>query len=179
MPRYIALLRAINVGGHTVTMERLRALFTDLGFANVETFIASGNVIFESRASAAALERRIEARLLEALGYEVTTFLRTDAEIGRIAAYRPFPEPALKSAAALNVAFLTAPPGPAARSAIEGFRNDIDDFHFHGRELYWLCRKRQSESRFSNAAFERTLKLRATFRSINTVRKLSEKYPAR
>ena len=50
MPRYVAFLRAINVGGHVVKMERLRALFEDLGFAKVETLIASGNVIFETRA---------------------------------------------------------------------------------------------------------------------------------
>ena len=49
MPRYITFLRAINVGGHTVKMDRLREIFESLGFANVETFIASGNVVFERR----------------------------------------------------------------------------------------------------------------------------------
>ncbi len=48
MPKYVALLRAINVGGHTVKMDHLRRLFEALGFTNVETFIASGNVIFDS-----------------------------------------------------------------------------------------------------------------------------------
>ncbi len=69
MPRYVAFLRAINVGGHTVKMDYLRMLFEALGFSNVETFIASGNVIFDSKAtSAKALEKRIEHCLAEALG---------------------------------------------------------------------------------------------------------------
>ena len=89
MPRYIAFLRAINVGGHTVKMDRLREIFESLGFANVETFIASGNVVFETTAlDTAALETRIAAALQAALGYEVATFIRTEAELARIAAHR-------------------------------------------------------------------------------------------
>ena len=66
MSKYIAFLRAINVGGHTVKMDVLRQLFESLGFANVETFIASGNVIFESKAgNVKALEKKIETCLQE------------------------------------------------------------------------------------------------------------------
>src|SRR5687768_4657369 len=91
MPRYIAFLRAINVGGHTVKMDRLRQLFEELGFANVETFIASGNVIFETRSTKMpALEKKIERHLHAALGYEVTTFIRTPAELTAVAALQPF-----------------------------------------------------------------------------------------
>ena len=62
--RYVAFLRAINVGGHTVRMEALRREFESLGATNVETFIASGNVIFDTaRRNAAALERAIEEHL--------------------------------------------------------------------------------------------------------------------
>ena len=73
--RFIALLRAINVGGHNVKMDRLRKLFESLGLSNVETFIASGNVIFDSLVeSAETLEEKIERHLRESLGYEVATF---------------------------------------------------------------------------------------------------------
>src|SRR5690349_14004133 len=93
MPRYVALLRGINVGGHTVKMDPLRDEFERMGFANVSTFIASGNVVFESdEGEAAALETMIEQRLLQWLGYEVATFLRVDAEIARIAEHVAFPE---------------------------------------------------------------------------------------
>ena len=58
-----------------------------------------------------------------------------------------------------------------------GFKTAIDDFHVHGREIYWLCRKGQSDSTFSNAAMERKLRISATFRGMNTIRRLAEKYP--
>jgi uncharacterized protein (DUF1697 family) len=91
--RYVAFLRAINVGGHTVKMEALRRLFEGLRFAAVSTFIASGNVVFETdEGDPVALEQLIERALHVALGYEVATFLRTDAEVALVAAYAPFPE---------------------------------------------------------------------------------------
>jgi uncharacterized protein (DUF1697 family) len=63
-PLLVAFLRAINVGGHTVTMNALKAHFRDAGFSNVESFIASGNIVFQSKsANAAAVERKIELRL--------------------------------------------------------------------------------------------------------------------
>lgn len=177
MSRYIAFLRAINVGGHTVKMEELRGHFASLGLSNVESFIASGNIIFESGSkNARDLRKKIEKRLHGSLGYEVATFLRTDAEIAEIAGYEPFPDTGASSASKLNVAFLADPPSAAARKALMGFRNDIDDFHVHGREVYWLRRHRPRESKFSNAALEKALDAQATLRSINTVRRLAAKY---
>ncbi len=70
--RYIALLRAINVGGRGLKMTALRALFEAMKFEDVETFIASGNVIFRSKADPAKLETQIEKRLEKTLGYRVT-----------------------------------------------------------------------------------------------------------
>ena len=177
MVRYVAFLRAINVGGHTVKMDVLRARFESLGCARVETFIASGNVIFEAQGATAPLERRIEADLLDALGYEVATFIRTDAEVAAIARYRPFPAAAMESAGALNVGLLARPLTAAGGSELRRFGTDVDDFHLPGREVYWLCRLKQSESKFTNVSFEKSLGVRATFRGINTMRKLAAKYP--
>src|SRR4029079_5255160 len=92
MQRYFAFLRAINVGGHTVKMDQLRTLFAALGYANVATYIASGNVIFETPlTSREARERQIGRRLPDARGYEVITFIRTAEELATIADYAPFP----------------------------------------------------------------------------------------
>jgi uncharacterized protein (DUF1697 family) len=177
VPVYIAFLRAINVGGHhTVKMEDLRAHFEALGFARVETFIASGNVIFASNArDTAAMATRIQVHLHKALGHEVTTFIRTDAEFAAIARYRPFASALLASAKALNVAFLANPLPAATRKTVMQFTTDIDQFHVHGREVYWLCRK--SGSKFSNARFEKTLGIQATFRGFNTIQRLADKFP--
>lgn len=178
MQRYIAFLRAINVGGHTVKMDALRAHFTAMGFAAVETFIASGNVIFATEATdTAALEARIAAELEQALGYDVATFVRSDAEVTAIAGYAPFPPHRIETAGALNVALLAAPLTPAEEERLMALRTPIDDFHANGREVYWLCQTKQSESTFSNAVFERALGKRATFRGMSTIRKLAAKYP--
>lgn len=178
MPRYIAFLRAINVSTHIVSMERLRTLFASLQLQEVETFINSGNVIFRSAAKPGPLEKRIEACLRQTLGYEVATFLRTDAEVAEIAGQKPFSESAIESAGAYCVGFLTEPLPAPAEKRLMAFRNDIDDLQVRGREIYWLCRNKQSESVFSNAALEKALGLRCTLRGMNTVRRLAAKYPA-
>lgn len=179
MPRYVAFLRAINVGGaHVVKMETLRATFEELGFAGVETFIASGNVIFETRSTAvSSLERKIERALETTLGHEVVTFIRTVESVAAIARSDPFPPPAMAKAVALNVGLLKEPLPEPTRLALAKLRTDSDDFHTIGSELYWLCLKRQSESRISNAVFERTLKIKATFRGMRTMERLAAKYP--
>jgi uncharacterized protein (DUF1697 family) len=175
--QFIAFLRAINVGGHTVKMDDLRRLFESLGFSDVETFIASGNVIFETGAKdTQALEKKIEQRLQDALGYEVATFVRTDAELADIANYQPFRPAELETAAALNIAFLAAALDDKSKRKLKALKTDIDDFHIHAREIYWLCRKKQSESTFSNAVLEKTIGRPSTLRGVNTVKKIVAKY---
>jgi len=171
---FIAFLRAINVGGHFVKMERLRALFEELGCSQVETFINSGNVIFKSRsADAAALERKIEKHLSEALGYSVPAFLRTPAELAEIAARRPFDPAAMETALGFCVGFLKTPP---ERNALAKFQTETELLHVEGRELYWLSHTGQRDSKFNNAVCERALKAKSTFRSMTTVEKLAAKY---
>jgi uncharacterized protein (DUF1697 family) len=177
MPRYFAFLRAINVGKRLVRMETLRSLFEDLGFAEVETFINSGNVIFQSKgARPAALETRIAEHLESSLGYPVATFLRSAAELAAVNAYRPFAGEAIRTAGACCTGFLAQPLQAPQCEALLGLQTDIDTFHLNGRELYWLCRKKQSESTISNALLERKLKTSLTFRNLTTVAKLAEKY---
>jgi uncharacterized protein (DUF1697 family) len=177
MTKYIAFLRAINVGGHNVKMTELKKLFESLGFSSVETFIASGNVIFETAAKDTAkdtvkLEKKIEALLKESLGYEVFTFLRTPAEVAAVAKYKPFKV----KGEALNVAFIANPLDDLPVQKLLSLKNEIDDFHVYGREVYWQCQLKQSESKFSNLLLEKTIGCRATFRGINTIQKMAEKY---
>jgi uncharacterized protein (DUF1697 family) len=176
MPRLIAFLRAINVGGHNVTMAELRGLFESLSLKEVETFIASGNVIFASRSrDTRALQRTIENQLLQSLGYEVKVFLRTVPEVAAIARYKPFNESQLKSATVLNIAFLADPLGVEAEESLMALKTETDDFHVHGREVYWLCKTKQSDSKFSNTRFEKRVNARATWRNMNTVVRLAAK----
>ena len=177
MLRLIGFLRAINVGGHNVTMAELRGLFESLSFKEVETFIASGNVIFSSPSGEiGALQQKIEKQLLLSLGYEVKAFLRTVSEVAAIARHKPFNEAQLSSATALNVAFLADPLGTEAGKSVMALRTEIDDFHVHKREVYWLCKTKRSDSKFSNTRFEKLLSARATWRNMNTVVRLAAKY---
>lgn len=178
MTRYIAFLRAINVGGHNVKMEELRKDFEALGFSNVETFIASGNVIFDAPdKSDRALERRIEEQLKEALGYAVATFIRSVEEVKEIADYEPFPVAEhAKEREVLYIAFVPEPLTEAAQQRLLALRTQVDDFQAHGREIYWLCRVRSSDSTISGALLEKTIGMPATMRNSTTVRKLAAKY---
>jgi uncharacterized protein (DUF1697 family) len=171
--RYIAFLRAINVGGHIVKMDALRKAFQAMGFANVETFIASGNVIFETRsADDASIERKIEAHLKKALGYEVGTFMRTCAEVAAAAAHEPF---AVKNDCAVYLVFLKTAPDRALTQRVMTLRSDADDFHARGRELYWQSRGRISESPAA-VPFAKAFGALGTMRNLTTVRKLAAKY---
>lgn len=176
MPKYVAFLRAINVGGHTVKMDHLRRLFEEMGFTGVETFIASGNIIFDAdETDRKSLEQQIETALKAALGYEVATFIRTTAEVTEIARYQPFQAPDAADHG-LYIAFLAETPAKAAQQKLLAFTTDIDEFHVNGREVYWLCRKKMSESTFSGALLEKTLGLPATMRNSTTVKKMAAKY---
>ncbi len=178
MSHYIAFLRAINVGGHTVKMDRLRSLFEGLGFAQVETYIASGNVAFRAWVgSARTLEEKIEAHLEQALGYAVATFIRTPAELAAVAQHEPFPAAEIEGSS-LYIGFLPVAPGAAGQEKLLALGNEVDELHLHGREVYWLARRGMGQSTVSGARLEKALGLPATFRNVTTVRKLAEKYPA-
>ncbi|HET7216423.1 MAG TPA: DUF1697 domain-containing protein [Vicinamibacterales bacterium] len=174
--RYIALLRAINVGGHVVKMDQLRRIFESMSLDNVQTFIASGNVIFESgRARPQTLEQTLEKRLQAALGYPVLTFLRTPAEMIAAAAHAPFGE-TVEEGASIYVAFLKAAPDRAARQKVEALGGDLDAFDVHAREVYWLRRKARERAGEPPPPFDRALGAPVTTRNITTVRKIAAKY---
>ena len=178
--RGIAFLRAVNVGGRVVKMDRLRKIFADAGFSNVETFIASGNVVFDMSASAKgpALEKKIEAMLREALGFDVAAMVRTGPELKAVAEHEPFTPAQLKRAFTVNVALLRLAPDGKAVKALEAAKQPTDTFHVHGRELYWLSTVGQGQSKTSNAVFEKKLGMQSTVRSITTIRKMAERYGA-
>src|SRR5579863_1873236 len=93
MARYVALLRAVNVGGTgSLPMTDLKSICSDAGFARVETYIASGNVVFESKAAPSKVKAALEARLLAYAGKPVGVVLRTAAEMAAVLEANPFPK---------------------------------------------------------------------------------------
>ena len=177
MQKYVAFLRAINLAGHTVKMDHLRRLFEEMGFSNVATFIASGNVIFEAASSdPGELERKAEESLRASLGYRVTTFIRTIDELGDIARYAPFNDASLDAGnSTLYIAFTARPPGDQAVKKLLALASHVNQFHTNRCEIYWLCRTKFSESRFSLAMLEKVLGLPSTISNASTVKKIVEK----
>ena len=145
MPRLIAFLRAINVGGHTVTMAQLRKEFEALDLKEVETFIASGNVVFETTTKKTnTLERKIERALKAALGYEVRTFVRGEAQLAKIVNHWPFPQSKFDESWQSNIIFLADNLNEKLKQHVNALGTNTDAFEVHGREIYWLRRRKQA-----------------------------------
>ncbi len=175
--RHVAFLRAINVGGHVVKMDRLRTLFEKIGLDGVGTFIASGNVLFDSAEPPDRLEMTIERHLAASLGYEVATFIRSAAELRAIAERVAAPDIA-RADATVYVGFLKSPPDAAAKRALLNAGTETNAFVVDGREVYWRCHTRMSDSPFSGAWLEKTLATATTMRNLNTVHRLIQRLPS-
>jgi uncharacterized protein (DUF1697 family) len=177
VPRHVAFLRAINIGGRRISSDDLRSAFEEIGFRNVDTFRASGNVIFDAdRARPPTLTKRIEAGLEESLGFEVITFLRAAADACAIAAHEPFdPELVAASAGKLQVDLLLTAPSASARRQVLAMATEQDRLAINERELYWLP---------SGGTLESTLDLKAigkligpsTRRTKGTMELIASKY---
>ena len=140
MPRHVAFLRAINIGGRRASSAQLTAALDGVGFTNVTAFRASGNLIFDAdRVSHASLTKRVDEALTESLGFEVRSFLRTASQVRAIAAAQPFPEKVVvASAGKFQVFILGQAPPTKARKQILAMSTDDDRVAISGRELYWL-----------------------------------------
>ncbi len=171
MTRYVALLRGINFGKRRLKMEDLRACFVAMGFADVATFIASGNVLFSSER--APDPAAIEAGLRRTFGYEVPVAVRTMDEIRATAAANSFAGEALDPAAKVYVCFLFAEPSAAAKATMAAQSTEADTFLAKGHELYVLCRKGTNLSIFTDAFVEKHLGVSGTTRNMTTVGKLA------
>jgi uncharacterized protein (DUF1697 family) len=167
----------MNVGGHRLTNEELRTHFEALGFAEVATFRASGNVVFAGDARPPAKVRAsIEAGLRDRLGYAVPSFIRDSDQLRAIAAAQPFePELLRRSAGKLQVAMLLEPPTAAARRRIEELAGDEDGVAFSGCEMYWLPRAGVLESRLDMQTIERQLGT-MTMRTKGTIEQIYAKH---
>ncbi len=173
MPRYIAFLRGINLGKRRLVMSRLEALFEELGFHEVDTFIASGNVIFSTKATdTVRLESRIAKHLEGSLGYRVDTFVRTEEEVATIGSARVFPEDG-QDGITIHVGFFQQKLSPEVVREFAAVRTDKDEFRVAGREYYWLFRGRISDSTVWTLPEMRALKLpTSTMRNMSSIRKL-------
>ncbi len=178
MGRYVAFLRGMNLGNRRITNEELRAHFEAMGFDEVATFRASGNVIFrnDSGEAESKLATRVEAELDERLGYDVPAFLRSVEELAAIASHGPFDSKLVAaSKGKLQVQFLAGKPGAKARREALALATDEDRLAIEGRELYWLPSGGISESELDLKALDRALGA-GTMRTMGTVAQIAAKH---
>ena len=177
MPRYVAFLRGINLGKRRLPMSQLKALFEELGFNRVETFIASGNVLFSSRVKQAnKLEAQIAKHLEASLSYAVDTFVRTVEEVAAIGKTKVFPEDG-QAGMTIHVGFLQKELAPEVARKLAAVRTEGDEFWVRGREYYWLCRSRTSDSKVWALPEMKALRLpTSSMRNMTSIRKLIAKH---
>jgi len=174
MQKYIAFLRAINVGGTTIIkMTDLKQMFESFGLENVETYIQTGNVIFGSQESdTSVLEEQIERQLEIAYGKRIQLFVRTIPEVVKMVAKCPFQPQGEETA---YIAILQSKPARKNVDQLMSFRSQADDFSVIGKDAYILRRDRE-KSIFSNHFVEKILDVPGTTRNLTTMKKLAEKY---
>jgi uncharacterized protein (DUF1697 family) len=164
MTTYIALLRAVNVGGTgKLPMAELKAMCIELGFASVQTYIASGNVVFQSKLAEKKVKAALEARLEIYAGKKVGVLIRTAAEMTDVLANNPFPNTAPNRCVAI---FLDEPPTANAMEGVTG-RNG-EEIVIGTRELYVHYGDGMADSKLKISAAKA-----GTARNMNTVAKLA------
>lgn len=176
MPKYIALLRGINVSGvKIIKMEDLKGYFSDMGFRDVKTYIQSGNVVFEAnKQTVTALTKKITKGLEEALGYHVPVVTISTETMQEIQSADVFTN-VLKSVptAKKYVAFLERPLTKDEITYLHSLTNEVDVYYSTGNEIYITIDETKGKSLYTNMLLEKKLKIYATTRNWNTVCKLA------
>jgi len=174
MTTCIALLRGINVGGHRlIKMADLKAMFEALGFGGAQTYIQSGNVVFQANEVEQPLREGIEQQIAATFGFPVTVALRTHNELARVVAACPFAPDALAEGERLYVALLTETPAPAGIERLAASKIEPDEFRVLGREVYLLYRQNMRESQLTNGLLENRLGVPTTSRNWRTLTTLA------
>lgn len=164
MTVYVALVRAVNVGGTgKLVMRDLMHLCENVGFQHVRTYIASGNVVFESDLTEAGVKTALETRLRAQAGKAVGAIIRTGGEMGAVSASNPFPDGVPARTVAI---FLDAPPAPDALDAVSGRQGE--ELRLGLREIYVHYGAGMARSKLRIPAARE-----GTARNMNTVAKLA------
>jgi uncharacterized protein (DUF1697 family) len=177
MAKYISILRGINVGGNRkILMKDLKVLFEKMGFSKVETYIQSGNVVFESdlKLSNADLEVKIQQTITETFGFDVPVIVRTVVEWTQIIAKSPFWKEKDVDIEKLHLTILKQIPSPELVMEIEEMNFQPDRFEILGSDVFVYCENGYGRTKITNDFFEKKLKIPASTRNWKTVMKLHE-----
>lgn len=170
------MLRGVNVGGHNrIKMDALRALYESLKLRNPQTYIQSGNVIFETRQDdLVRLSTQIQEGIETTFGFRPEVILRTKSEMRVVIARNPFSKRRNIDPSRLLVSFLVSEPNAEGREKVLSIKTDPEELRIDGRELYIYFPNGMARPKFSWAAVERILKIPGTGRNWNSVTKMLE-----
>jgi uncharacterized protein (DUF1697 family) len=175
MTTYIAMLRGINVSGQKIIkMERLRAMFEDMRFSSVKTYVQSGNVVFETDEPAAGLSAKIQKRILKDFGFEVHVVTKSAREMADIVKRNPFVKEKAIDQERIFVTFLSDDPPKNAVELLQPLVRGDEQMRVVGRAVYFYCPKSYGDTKLSNNAIEKKLACGATTRNWNTTKTLLE-----
>ncbi|OYX22896.1 MAG: hypothetical protein B7Z06_11000 [Flavobacteriales bacterium 32-35-8] len=170
MKTYVALLRGINVGGHKkVPMATLRELLAKCGLKNVQTYIQSGNVIFQSSKEATELEEIIKKSIQDSFGFEVSVIVKTPEELQSILDDCPFQKD--KKESSFFIILNKIPDAELVKDA-QQISYENEEIVIKKDALYFYCSTGYGKSKFNMNTFERKLKVIGTARNYNTMIKL-------
>jgi uncharacterized protein (DUF1697 family) len=172
--RYAVLLRGVNVGGRNkIAMADLRRILTELGYADVQTHLQSGNAVLSSELPPTTLASEVGAALGAQLGLRCAVLIRTGADLAEVVASNPLGrEP--DNPSHYFVAFLSAAPDPAAVARLQDQDFGPDRAWIGGSHGYMWCPNGMADTKLTYALLEKRLGVVATARNWNTVRKLAE-----
>ena len=173
--KYVALLRGINVvGKNMIKMEALRATFTELGFANVASYINSGNLVFETtKTDDSKLAKNIHDAIVEDFGFDISVMVRPMAEIENIVANNPF-EGQFENDKDVHVFFLGRELTADQENLLLEQANENEFIAVSGRSVYYMLRIGFPDSLLGKSFIDKKLKVAATARNWRTVKKLAE-----
>jgi len=173
--QYVALLRGINVGGHTlIKMADLRKLFESFGLTDVVTYIQTGNVLFSTNyTDAEQLAQQLEKKLASSLGNKMTVFVLSPAELRKAAAHNPFNPECLDEEQRCHLMFLSAEPDEMHRKALMTLQGEEYRFHIQDKVMYYVYSREHNGNR-RTINFEKVLGVIGTSRSWKVINKLIE-----
>lgn len=176
MPAYVAMLRGINVSGYkSIKMEHLRELCSGLGFRSVETYVQSGNIVFQAPIeNSAVLSKRIGETIYDSFGFDAPVFVRTSEQMRKVIASNPFLKEKGVDLSKLHVTFLSETAQKSSQKNLEALSANPDRFYAAPGEIYLSCPGGYGKTRLSNSAIEKALSVRATTRNWKTANTLSE-----
>ncbi len=176
MTKNIAILRGINVGGkRKILMKDLRVLFEKLDFSKVETYIQTGNVVFDSgETDVFVLETKIQLAITETFGFDVSVIVRTAEEWTESIANNPFRKEKDVDIDRQHLTCMKEFPSPELLEKIKLFQYLPDRYEIIGKDVFVFCENGYGRTKITNDFFEKKLKVSATTRNWKTVLKLHE-----